>query len=369
MDPANSGSRAVSGRPHRTTLKDVAEKLGLSTATVSLVINGAKAAEAIPRETKERVLAAARELDYRPNTLARSLRNNRSYTIGVLVPEVSHDYAAGIVGGVENYLQKEGYLYLVASHRFRRDLRDKYLNLLLDRQVEGFVLINTALEEPLSRPAVAVAEHQPLPGIAGIVIDNDRAAYLALEHLASLGHRRIAFFKGHPGSGDTELRWRAIHQAAASLGLEVRPELCVQLSGQPGEIFTAEEAYDEGHLFGRKLLARGEPFSALFAFNDIAAIGAMRAFFDAGLRIPEDVSVVGFDDIHGAAYQNPSLTTVRQPLPEMGEIAARLLLETLAGKTKGIARLMIEPQLIVRGSTGPVPAQLATPVALAGPRP
>lgn len=353
MKSADPASRASAGRPRRTTLKDVAEKLGLSTATVSLVINGAKAAEAIPRETHDRVLAAARELDYRPNTLARSLRSNRSYTIGVLVPEVSHDYAAGIVGGVENYLQKEGYLYLVASHRFRQDLRDKYLNLLLDRQVEGFVLINTQLETPLPLPAVAVADHNTLPGVTGIVIDNERAALVALEHLAALGHRRIAFFKGHPGSGDTELRWRAIHHAAEKLGLPVLPELCVQLSGQPGEVFSAEEAYDEGHLFGRKLLARNEPFSALFAFNDIAAIGAMRAFFDAGLKVPEDVSVVGFDDIHGAAYQNPSLTTVRQPLAEMGEIAARLLLDILAGHNQKVARLMIEPQLMVRGSTGP----------------
>jgi LacI family transcriptional regulator len=169
----------------------------------------------------------------------------------------------------------------------------------------------------------------------------------------NLGHRRIAFFKGQPTSSDTEDRSRAIIEAAAALGLELRPELTLQLSGEEsGEAFSPDDAFEEGYAFARKLLDRKVPFTALFAFDDASAIGAIRAFLDAGVRVPDDVSVVGFDDIQSAAFHNPRLTTVRQPLREMGQTAARVLLERLSGGESLEDRFVVlQPQLIIRDST------------------
>ncbi len=352
-------AKRAAGAPRSVTLKTVAESLDLSPATVSVVLNRSPVADSIPQKTQERVFAAARRLNYRPNYMARALRRRRSFSVGVLVPEISEGYAAGVMSGVEKRLLQEGYFYLVASHRSRSDLLEEYLGLLKDRLVEGFILVNTPLEKPPDLPAVAVAGHRELDGVTNVVVDHDRVAALALSHLAELGHRRIAFFKGHAHSADTEDRWRGILRAAAALDLEVRRSLTLELGTEiGGKVFSPEEGFEEGYAFGRKLLAtsRGKSraaFTALFAFNDVSAIGAMRAFLDAGLSVPDDVSVVGFDDIPSAAFQNPSLTTVRQPLQEMGEIASRILMRRLSGEASGSAEVTVEPQLIVRGSTGP----------------
>lgn len=358
-----NGDRPEETSPHdakperRVRLKDVAAHVGLSPTTVSLVMNRSPVARGIPPETQERVRAAAKELGYRPNFIARSLRRQRTFAVGVLLPEISEGYAAGVLGGIEDQLLRDGYFYLVAGHHSKQDLLDDYLGLLAERSVEGLILVNTPMDRPPSLPAVVVAGHRDLAGVTNVVIDHELAARLALAHLAELGHRRIAFFKGHPHSADTESRWRAIVAAAEELVLEIDPRLTLQLSGGPvGEQFSPEEGYREGQAFGEKLLAGGASFTALFAFNDVSAIGAMRALVESGLKIPDDVSVVGFDDILSAAFQNPSLTTVRQPLHEMGRRAAAELLRKLrASGGASPATVTIEPTLVLRDSTGPAP--------------
>ena len=163
------------------------------------------------------------------------------------------------------------------------------------------------LREPPLLPAVVISGHRRVEGLSNVVIDHDRAARLALTHLKELGHRRIALFRGQPGSSDTEDRSRAIFTAAASLGMEIPRELTLQLSGEEeDQIFTPDAAYQEGYAFAKKLLGRRMDFTALFAFDDASAIGAIRAFLDAGLSVPDDVSVVGFDDIQNAAYSQPA---------------------------------------------------------------
>lgn len=341
------------------TLKDLADHLRLSPTSVSLVLNRSPSARSIPEETKQRVFAAARDLQYRPDYLARSLRSRRSFSVGVLVPEISDPYAAEVMSGIEAHLLAAGYHYLVASHhRSNAGLLADYLALLERRAAEGLIVIAGELRETPHLPAVVVSGHTPLRGVTNVVIDHDRAAFLTLAHLIERGHRRVAFFKGQPGSADTEDRWRAIQAAAGALGLEVRPELCVQLSGEAAPaVFPPEDGYQEGYAFGRELLSRGADFTALFAFDDVSAIGATRAFLDAGRRVPADVSVVGFDDIRCAAYQNPRLTTVRQPLRAMGETAARLLIERITGAaTPGEALVTLAPELVVRDSTAQAPA-------------
>ncbi len=355
--PDRGSGKGADRGGERVTLKQVAAALDLSPTTVSLVLNRSPAAASIPPETHRRVFAVAEELGYRPDFLARSLRSRRSRSIGVLVPEIGDVYASDVLSGVEKRLLEEGYFYLIASHRSRRELLKEHMQLLRDRLVEGFILVASPLEEPPGVPSVAIAGHDSLDQVTNVVIDHDRAAALALSHLAGLGHERIAFFKGPAQSADTESRWKAIVAAAADIGLDIRPELVLQLGGSSIDArFNAKEVYQEGHALGNRLLRTGSPFSALFAFNDASAIGAMRAFLDAGLQVPRQVSVIGFDDIHAAAFQNPSLTTVRQPLNQMGEMAARILLERLSGSAAGAEDFVtIEPELVVRDSTGPGP--------------
>ncbi|HVO58246.1 MAG TPA: LacI family DNA-binding transcriptional regulator [Dongiaceae bacterium] len=330
----------------KVNLRELAEHLGLSVATVSLVMNRSPAAKSIPQHTQARVRAAARELNYRPNVMARMLRQRRSFTVGVIVPEISEGYAALVLSGIEDYLLQEGYFYLVVSHRHRADLIEEYPRLLQQRAVEGLILVDTVSQPGVSVPVVAVSGHKHVPGVTNISLNHSRAARLGLDHLTGLGHRRIAFIKGQVFSSDTEIRWKAVRAAAHELGVDVEENLTVQLESESP---TPQPGYD----MTCKLLKKAPPFTALFAFNDISALGAIRALREAGRRVPEDVSVIGFDDIQSAAYQNPGLTTIRQPLREMGATAAETLVQRIvAPKNAEYPKsIVVEPELIVRGST------------------
>ena len=345
--PPKKTTRASHLPAKKVSLKFLADRLGLSPATVSLVMNRSAVADSIPQDTKDRIFAAAEKHNYRPNFVARSLRTQRSFMIGVLVPEVSEGYAAMVMSGIEDHLLREGYFYFVASHRHRADLIDEYPKLLLARSVDGLIAVDTPWEHnDLPIPVVTISGHNEVPGVTNILLDHARAAELALGHLVTQGHRRVALIKGQEFSSDTESRWNAILAAAKCLNLTVYPELTTQLRGD-------SPSPDLGYHVTQKLLAKRESFTALFSFNDISAIGAIRALREAGLRVPEDVSVVGFDDIPGAAYQNPGLTTVKQPLRKMGVIAAENLLQRIARpNSDAFPRLItVEPELIVRKST------------------
>ncbi|MEM8934611.1 MAG: LacI family DNA-binding transcriptional regulator, partial [Acidobacteriota bacterium] len=282
-----AGVVASPTRAKRVTIKDLAEHLGLSPATISRALNGSPQADALSPATRQRVEAAARELDYRPNYLARSLRGKRSFSVGVLVPEISEGYTAGLMSGIERLLRDDGYRYLMVSHHSQTRLLDEALEILLDRGVEGFLLVAVWLHRRLPVPTVVVSGPHNSDGADRVLIDHDRAAALALDHLMELGHRRIAFFRGAPGNIDADDRWRAIREAARARDLPIDPRLVVRLQGGPlGDPFTLDGGYDEGYAAGRDLIERRQPFTALFAFNDISAIGATRAFEDAGLHIP-----------------------------------------------------------------------------------
>jgi len=216
----------------------------------------------------------------------------------------------------------------------------------LTRGVEGFITTDTSLTEKLALPTVAVAGHQRVEGLTNIILDHTRAAHLALEHLRYLGHQEIAFIKGQTMSSDSTVRWNAICEVAEQLGIRIRPELTIQLEG-------FDSTPGIGYTFTKQLLARKHFFTAVFAYNDIAAIGAIWAFHEAGLRVPEDISVVGFDDIPGAAYANPGLTTVRQPLVKMGQIAAQTVVDLIEGRGEYVPEIAIEPEFLIRQSTGP----------------
>jgi LacI family transcriptional regulator len=310
------------------------------------VINGSPVAETIPQHTRERILAAAARHRYAPSPLALALQRRRSYTIGVLVPEISGGYAATVMAGIEDYLLQAGYLYFVASHRHRGDLIDEYPRLFLRRSVEGLIAVDTPSPRPQPVPVVSVSGHGRTRGVTNIVLDHDRAAHLALGHLVGLGHRRIAFIKGQAFSSDTEIRWEAICRAAPGFGTRIDPRLTAQLEGESPSPEPGRDAM-------RRLLAGGPPFSAVFAFNDVSAMGAIHALREAGRRVPADVSVVGFDDISGAAFHTPALTTIRQPLRRMGELAAETVIRriTSRSKTPYPKLITVAPELVVREST------------------
>jgi DNA-binding LacI/PurR family transcriptional regulator len=325
-------------------LKAVAERVGLTAGTVSAVLNESQASKVIPQHTKDRILKAARELNYKPNFFARTLRSKRTYTIGVIAQEIGDSYSGPIIAGIESYLRDRGYFFLTGIHRHDPKLFDQYSQLLLQRGVEGFVTIDLNLPHSLSLPTVAVAGHRHYGGVTNVVLDHRTAAELAISHLLELGHERIAFMKGKASSSDSETRWENICQVAEHLGIRVRPELTLQIE-------IDESSTELGYSITKRLITSGAKFTAVFAYNDLAAIGSIRALREAGLEVPRDVSVVGFDDIEAANYHFPPLTTVRQPLTEIGQIAAQTLMQSIEGKPRP-EEIAVKPQLMVRNSTG-----------------
>jgi DNA-binding LacI/PurR family transcriptional regulator len=340
----------ANARPNkRVSLKMLADYVGLATPTVCLVINRSPAADRIPEPTKNLIFEAAHKLHYRPNLYARSLSSPRSCTIGVMVPDVSEDNAAMLLSGIEDYLLKRGYLCLVASHRYCDDLMDEHSQLLIDRCVDGIIGVDTPWNQTPSMPVATVSCRGVGRNVTNVRLDHDLAAQLVLQHLYELGHRKLAFIKGYGFSSDTELRWKAIRSSAQRLGLPISRDCVGQLLGDRSICIAGYQAT-------RRLLSTGEPFTALFTFNDIAAIAAIRAIREAGLQVPGDISVVGFDDIASASFQDPSLTAVRQPFMEMGMLAAETVLRQISHDNSVFPprSIVVKSELMVRGSTAPM---------------
>lgn len=346
--PSTKSSKATDHAmaPQPVSLKKLAAHLGLNPATVSVVLNDVPG-RTIPQSTRDRIKAAAKELNYQPNLLARSLRNRRTLTVGILVPELGDGYHTQVMSGIGDQLVKSGYLYFTAHHRHRKNLVEEYTRTFIGRGAQGIIALDTLLEHPIPVPVVAIAGHRHVKGITNVILDHMRAAELALGHLYSLGHREIAFMHGQTFSSDSDARWQGLVTVAERMGLQIRPELVVSLDRD----LTSPEL---GYPVVQQLLASGRSFSALVAFNDVSAIGAIRALQDMKLRVPEDVSVMGFDDIAAAAYTLPRLTTINQSLEEIGRIATQSLLNRIHNTAKPGDEITVEPTLVVRESTGPV---------------
>lgn len=342
-------------------LRTLAEHLELSQTTVSLVLNNSPSAKSIPQETRNRVLEAAQRFNYRPNYFARSLRQSRSMSVGVLAPDLSEGYFTRVMSGVVQELTSAHYFYFTACHDWKSENIEQYPRMLVERAVDGFLLLNTPADQiAVPVPVVAISAHSPVQNVTNIVLDHHKAVESALIHLHQLGHRRIAFMRGPQAIPDSDYRWQSIQQVVGGIGLHIDPELVVRIDAAGWSTNTGEHpmAPEIGYKPMRSLLERSKDFSAVFCFNDIAAIGAIRALKDAGLRVPEDVSVVGFDDIQSAAYCTPSLTTVRQPLFEMGQRGAQILLDRIANREADYpGEIVMEPELVVRESTGPANAR------------
>jgi DNA-binding LacI/PurR family transcriptional regulator len=334
---------------HRITLRKLAEHLGLSRTTISMILNDVPEATRFPEETRQRVTESAKRLGYRPNYFARSLGRKRTYLIGVIAPDFGNGFEGAVLSGFERRLLNTGYTSFVSTHLWSPSLLQRHVETLCDRGAEGLLLINSTPNESPGIPAVAICSDRSPIWSTRVSIDNAFGISTAINHLAGLGHREIALIKGPEGSGDTKERWKAVLATCKRLGIRVDPRLTVQLE-RLDPLGTGHA--EEGRIAAEELLRRGERFTALVAFNDISALGAMTALREAGRKVPEDVSVIGFDDIEFASLAFPALTTIRQPMHEMGAMAAELLFRKLAND-ENVQNMRVRPELIVRSSTCP----------------
>jgi LacI family transcriptional regulator len=344
--PSSSGPPGTPKK--RTSLKDLATYLGLSQTTISFVLNDAPLAKNLAPETRRRVQEAARKFNYRPSYFALNLHKTGSDSIGVIVPEHSEGYFTVVMEGVERYLLQKHFLYFTACHYYKPKLVKEYSELLMNRGAEGLLLLNTNADFDTPLPVVTISGHKEKEGVTNVFIDHRAAARLAIRHLYDLGHRKIAFMKGPRSIIDTEFRWESLMQVARDFGVEPPPERVVQL-------LTGGWTPHIGYEPAKRLTNATRDFTALVCFNDTSAIGAIRALHEVGMRVPSDVSVIGFDDIVSAEFHVPSLTTIRQPLKHMGKLAASILLDRIANPTQQYApNIPVKPTLIVRESTAPV---------------
>jgi LacI family transcriptional regulator len=349
-----------SGKNAAVTMRDVATQSGFSPATVSIVLNNAPLARYIAPATKKRIEEVARKLGYRPNVMARFLRSKRTHSVGVLFSDITDPFCTLVMRGIENTLYQASYVSIFADAHNQRNRFERYLEMLLERHVEALIVVanwlfvDIQLLADLSKrniPAATICCELPGDTISSVMVDNEAGARLALEHLYQLGHRKIAFIRGPKMLIDSGPRWRGIQKFAQSAGLEIDPALIQQLP----ESLDPNSSFESGFRFAEDLLQRKKKFTALMAFDDLAALGAIRALTKAGVRVPEQCSVTGFDDVALSSLSAPSLTTVRQPMEAMGELAVNIIMEgvnaSLEKREWNIVNHKMSPELVIREST------------------
>ena len=331
------------------TIHDVAVRAGVSATTVSHVVNGTRP---VSPQLSERVQRAMRDLGYQPNALARSLRRKQTHTIGLIVPDNSNTFFAEMAHSVEYAAYGIGHAVVLCNSDDDAEREALYLDLLLKRQVDGIVLVAAATSSDAMRalvergpPLVVVDRDLANPANDCVLTDHEAGGYAASEHLAQLGHKRIACIAGPSDLESSAGRVAGYRAALRAAGLRVDTSMIVR----------GDFRDHSGYVAAQKLLKRADPPTAIFACNDLMAIGAMAAVRDAGLSVPEDVSVVGFDDIHIAGYLNPPLTTIAQPTTELGRVATELLLQRMQDRTLPPRRVMLRNRLIIRRTTASAP--------------
>jgi len=342
------------------TMLDVARASGFSVSTVSIVLSDAPLAQNVAATTREHIRAMAQQLGYHPDAHARSLRRRSTQTIGVLAFDLSDPFCVPIMRGIQLGLQPVDYLPLVMDAQTQRKLFDDYLNLLLERRAEGVIVIASWVFEETNLladvrknnvPIIIVGRDLTARGITSILVDNEDGGVLAMTHLRDLGHRHIAVILGPPEMCDSEPRWRGIQRVANQAGIQLDPDLVLALPG----LADPASGFDGGLRCAQQMLATGKSFTAVLAFDDLTALGVVRGLTEAGLRVPQDISVMGFDDVLPAKVSTPAITTIRQPLHEMGLQAAEQVLlaikKTAAAKEDKPSLLKANPELVQRAST------------------
>ncbi len=325
------------------------------------MLNEAPLSRYLPAKTKKKVTDAATRLGYRPNLFARSLRSQRSHTIGVLVIDLADPFCTLILQGIERKLLPTPYLPIVMDAHNQSQQMERYLEMMVERRVEGLItvanwlLFDISLLEEIDDqqiPAIVVGRDLGSPTVNSVLVDNEAGGYAAIKHLYDLGHREIAIVRGPRRVADSRIRWKGIRRFASESGLRLNPSLIHELASTTG----SNSGFEGGLRLTNNLIQSGERFTAILAFDDLTAYGAIRALSEAGRRVPEDCSVIGFDDIPAAALSTPALTTIQQPMSEMGEYAAAYILKHLEQPEGGKAQQLgnghlMAPRLVTRSST------------------
>ncbi|MGQ9600735.1 MAG: LacI family DNA-binding transcriptional regulator [Anaerolineae bacterium] len=328
------------------SIKDIARAIGVSPSTVSRAWNNKPG---VSVETRKQILRAIEELGYSPNELARGLKLQQSSTVGLVIPNIHNQVYAEIASSLENACTTEGYLVILCNSGRDPRREDTLLYMLRAKRVDGVVIIPgqepLRLVEPLRRTRIPVVilEHV-VPGEYCIIVDDLAGGRLGTQHLLDLGHRRIAMISRTRHSGTSALRVTGYRQVLEEAGISFDDELLVE----------CESGHEAAYLAMRRLLTLDDPPTAVFTHNDVQALGALHAIQSAGLSVPGDISVVGFDDISSSAYFYPPLTTVRYPKQEVGKLAAETVLALVRGNDlPGPWTRILPVELVIRGSTAP----------------
>ena len=344
MDNANikNGGRGGLESPDAVTVLDVARVAGVSASTVSRILNGTARVAADKRKAVEE---AIRQLDFRPNLFARSLKTGTTMTVGILTQDIESPFFTRAMRGIEEGLTGSGYAPIIVSGHWNAEEEAERVRLLIARRLDGMVILTGSMSDAQildfarSQPIVVAGRELQGPNVSSARFLQEEGGYLATRHLISLGHRRIAFIAGVENNRDASERYAGFLRACNEGGVAVDPALIVQ-----GNFLEAG-----GVMAMNRLLDSGHSFTAVFAANDQTAFGARVAMYRRGIRVPDDVSLVGFDDLPAAAYLTPPLTTIRQPIYEMGLFAAHELLRRLGNDAEEIELPGLE--LIIRETT------------------
>ena len=329
------------------TMKDVAQLAGVSTATVSRALMNP---EKVSVSTRKRVETAVLEAGYSPNTLARNLRRNESKTIITIVPDICDPYFAEIIRGIEDAAVENDYLVLLGDSGQQKKRESSFVNLVFTKQADGMLLLGTDHPFDVSKaeqknlpPMVMACEFAPELELPTVHIDNLTSAFEAVNYLAQLGHKRIAQISGPTSATLCQFRQQGYQQALRRAGVTMNPAYST----------IGDFTFEAGAQAVRQLLALPEQPTAIFCHNDAMAIGAIQEAKKLGLRVPHDLSIVGFDDIQFAQYCDPPLTTISQPRYEIGRQAMLMMLDMLKGNDVQAGSRLLEAKLVVRGSTAP----------------
>jgi LacI family transcriptional regulator, galactose operon repressor len=347
-------------RRRMVTIRDIARETGLSVATISVVLNQVPKSRRIPTATQQRIREAAKKLGYFPNLIARSLRSARTHTVGLLVFDIGDPYCSVIVRGIERSLYASGYMPVLTDLQNDPKRMRECAHMLMEQRVGGVMAIANPLyfEYDLLNilsefhvPAVVIGRELRQDGVGSVVIENEVGTFALLKHLYELGHREIAFIKGPDALNDSEPRWNGLCSFAKTVRLKMPADLVLQIQGN-------NSSYEEGYRLAESLLQSKQKFTALVTFDDLTAFAAIGALTAAGVKVPQDCSVVGFDDIPGAAFYNPPLTTVHQYLEEQGSIGGEMI-KALITAGPGMDQIKLHrkvtPTLVIRRSAAPAP--------------
>jgi LacI family transcriptional regulator len=346
--------------PKHVTIVDVARASGFSPSTVSIVLNEAPLSRYVAARTKEHIRKTAQSLGYRPDAFARSLRSRRSNTVGVMIFDISDPFCTLILRGIERALHPTPWLPIMMDANNDRRQFEGYLEMLMQRRVEGLIVVaNWLFEEggllarvrDSSLPTIVVGRDLAACGMRSVIVENEQGGYLAMQHLCDLGHRRIAVIRGPAGLSDSRRRWEGIQRFAAEHDMPIDPRCVRELPDAQDPI----SGFEGGIALTEDLLRSAAPFSALIAFDDLTALGAVRALVRFRRRVPQDCSVIGFDDVPPALLSTPGITTIRQPMEEMGKLAAEFVLDSILHPKEPhedapLVR-MLTPSLVLREST------------------